>query len=537
MNAESILLRLVEARSDTGTGMELAAAHALCDIIREDGYFKLHPDRWGAWDIGDHLGRPVVWALKKGSGRRTLVLSGHYDAVGVDNYGTLAHLACQPQALKLAMLAGDDLDDEVRRDLESEDWLFGRATNDMKAGLAVNLTTLLEYIPREVNVLFTAVPDEENLSAGARAACKLYTELKNQFGLAYTLGVVSEPSFRNVDIDPRHIVINGSAGKIMPMVVVHGLGAHAARSMTGINAAALAAEILGRIELNTDLVSVDKGCNTQPPAAQMLRDMKTRYDVTLPDYAAVAFNLTFLGGDDPIALLERVRLLCLQGLGASVKKYDAVYDYLEEKGMMDPVSRKRFIPRAMTVAQLEAEAGARQDFCGFRTALRSQLSQAVDRGDATLQSATMQYLQSVMVFAGVPPATAVVGIAPPYYPAVNNDYLPGDISVIIDRLIDALAGDGIPMRKAAYGQGISDLSYMSCANAGAERGVMDNIPLRGAMYDTDFEAIAQVSIPTVMIGPGSKLLHQKFERVYLPDVRDNLPQIFRRLIGVLESDI
>mgnify|MGYP003243341369 CR=1 FL=1 len=74
---------------------------------------------------GDRLGRKAVWALLRPAEKteRTVLLTGHFDVVDVQ--GPLADLAFSPDAYTEA-LADVDLPDEVREDLESGNWLFGR---------------------------------------------------------------------------------------------------------------------------------------------------------------------------------------------------------------------------------------------------------------------------------------------------------------------------------------------------------------------------------------------------------------------------
>lgn len=49
------------------------------------------------------------------------------------------------------------------------------------------------------NIVLLALPDEENLSAGMRAAVKLLSELQDRYGLNYKLMINSEPHQRKDD--------------------------------------------------------------------------------------------------------------------------------------------------------------------------------------------------------------------------------------------------------------------------------------------------------------------------------------------------
>jgi arginine utilization protein RocB len=513
--------------------MEANAAREIYAIIKEDPYFQQHPDQCGLYDGDDFLGRPVVWALKKGTSRKTLVFSGHYDCVGLENYGDLAPLALDPDALMAAMAQKTDLPADVAADLKSGDYLFGRGSGDMKSGDALNLQALLEYEPGALNILLTAVSDEENLSAGARQAVRLYEKLAQDFDLDYTFAVVSEGNHLRPD-EPQGVYC-GSEGKVMPVVVARGLLAHGSYAMEGLNSATIIARVADLVELAPELVSIDKGVNTQPPAVQLIRDMKFLYDVSLPEYSACAFNLTFFQSDKPLDMIETIRGMCETALRQSIDKYTSVYKQLAAKGLLKPELMQSFQPQAILSHDLEALAAQRPGYAAFKVKLKEELDAAVLAGE-TLQTATMRYLQRMMDFAAVPAATIVIGVAPPYYPAVQSDYLGPEGRVIVDTLVAALAEVGLAAKAHSYAVAMTDLSYMSCADPAGAEAVMANIPMRGPAYDVSFEAVAKISMPTVMIGPVSLGLHQSGERVYLPDLRENVPTVFRTLIRLLNQD-
>lgn len=77
-------------------------------------------------------------------GRRTVILTGHYDVVDTEEYGEFRKYAYDVEAWKNA--SGPELEGllemltpEARADFCSGEWLFGRGVNDMKGGLAVGL--------------------------------------------------------------------------------------------------------------------------------------------------------------------------------------------------------------------------------------------------------------------------------------------------------------------------------------------------------------------------------------------------------------
>ena len=95
--------------------------------------------------------------------------------VPVDDYGALKPLAFRPERLLpeiVARLRRSGENPLALADFESGDFLPGRGLLDMKAGLAAGIAAMEAYAG-EANLLFLAVADEEDRSAGARAAAPL----------------------------------------------------------------------------------------------------------------------------------------------------------------------------------------------------------------------------------------------------------------------------------------------------------------------------------------------------------------------------
>ena len=85
--------------SVTGSPDEADFSEKLRALLAGTPYFTRHPDQLVTVDShGAPLTRSVA-ALVRGSGRRTVVLAGHFDTVSIANYGTLAPLACDPEPL------------------------------------------------------------------------------------------------------------------------------------------------------------------------------------------------------------------------------------------------------------------------------------------------------------------------------------------------------------------------------------------------------------------------------------------------------
>ena len=114
----------------------------LLDYISNIKYFRNRQHQYGLRKLdNDPLERGFVWAYYKGTGSKTIILLNHHDVVDSFDYGSLSDTAYYPEKLKKE-LKKLDFSENIMRDLSSEDWLFGRGTADMKAGLAIQLAIL-----------------------------------------------------------------------------------------------------------------------------------------------------------------------------------------------------------------------------------------------------------------------------------------------------------------------------------------------------------------------------------------------------------
>lgn len=528
------LYKLVSIQSDTGTVKEKDMAAVLYNIIKEDSYFIENPDYCGAYEENDILGRPVVWALKRGKTNKTIILMGHYDAVDIETYGVYKPYALNPDILKEKFIEGNFGNKEFKRHLNDERWAFGRGIGDMKAGLAINLYTLFNSEEENVNILFVAVPDEENMSSGAIMSVPLYLKLKDRFDLDYKICIVSEPE--NHEIDKDIDIIEGSMGKFMPIILVKGILAHAAYLMRGLNSGFILSEIIRNIELDISMITSKNGIYSQPPTVQLFRDLKVSYDVSIPEYSVAFFNFLFLKTKSPQEYMQRIKDLIIKSVEFSINKYHDTYNYLVENNLVNPKERLSFSPKVFTLSELKQYLSENKDgFKTYKDKLNKTIIDKVLSKEMTLQDASIYLIKSLLEYSELSGPTVVMGISPPYYPAVANDAL-------IDKNVDYLFKDLSEKLKEKYGfkvkhvysnLGMTDMSYLSCTDPAAENDFMNNLTVPSNLYDISFDDIAKLNIPTYKIGPNSREIHQIGERVYLPDIEENIPLIFKLIINNL----
>ena len=125
----------------------------------------------------DNCQRSVVYSLVRGSTGHTVIFMNHHDVVDVESYGYLRDQAFDPQGLYKA-LERAPLSEDVRRDWESGEWLFGRGSCDIKGGAAAQLAVFEDYAahPGKASLIYLSLPDEETYSAGMRTAKTLHNE-------------------------------------------------------------------------------------------------------------------------------------------------------------------------------------------------------------------------------------------------------------------------------------------------------------------------------------------------------------------------
>lgn len=310
-------IALTEQKSVTGTGGEAAFGPWLATQLLEDPTFR----RANVWtiEVGPGDGRHCVGMLLRGTGRSTVLLTGHYDTVATRDYGELEDLATRPEALTRALrgtLASTDTPGArlARLDLESGEYLAGRGLLDMKAGLAAGLAACADFAESSNpagNLLFIAVPDEENNSAGARKAAQSLPLVCEQHDLDLVAAVNLDAIADEGDGSKGRIIALGTVGKLLPTAHVIGVPTHSGFPLNGINAAALAASIAARVEWAAELTDHCDSSPGTPPSLLGIRDGKAGYDVTTPAAAFATFNvLSYRRTPDEV--LDRFDRLCTQ---------------------------------------------------------------------------------------------------------------------------------------------------------------------------------------------------------------------------------
>jgi arginine utilization protein RocB len=536
---KKLTLDLVRIQSDTGTRQEKDVENYLHAWLAEHEYFRNNPNHFGQHPLPeDPVERCVVWGLVKGQGDQTVILMHHHDVVDAFDYGGLEQWAYDPSNLESA-LNEVALSQEVRRDLASGQWLFGRGTGDMKGGAAIQFTLLEEFAERpdfKGNILLLSVPDEESLSVGMRGSLRLLIDLKARFKLNYKILINSEPHAKEQDkIGTLHV---GSAGKLLPLIYVRGKKTHIGHIYQGFNPVLLLAEIVLQTELNTDYADPMRGDVPPPPSWSYLRDRKEVYDASIPPSAGGYLSLIHLKRS-PIELMQMLQTSCETAFERVIEKIQQSHAaYSRKKNIQEP--GPLWMVNVKTFSELYRQA-LEDSGAAFQEAydpFMASIAAGIEQQRLNMPEATFQLIEMTLEYVKDLSPMVVMALCPPYYPPIHNDDfqgLPASVQNLTDHLIRFADNRWQETyRRANYIMGLTDLSYAALQNGeNIIPHIGPNMPLWQKTYDIPFAEMQELSIPVINIGPWGKDHHKFTERVYKIDLCERTPALLESAIHFL----
>jgi len=317
-------VRLTERPSVTGTPDEASFGPWLAGLLRSLGHWGDAAEVW-TFPVAEGDGRHCVAMLVRGEGPETVVLTGHYDTVTVADYGDLAPLATSPDSLLPALMdrvaqAASPAEARARADFAVGGWVPGRGLLDMKGGLAAGLAAMAAFAGedgRRGNLLFVAVPDEENASAGAKAAALALPGIARERGLEVVAAVNLDSIADDGDGSHGRVIALGTVGKVLPTAFFVGAPVHSGFPLRGLNAAVLAGSVAQRLEWAPELTDESAAEAGTPVSLLALRDGKDGYDVTTPG-TAWAYWSVLNHRRDPSTVLRIVARLAREAVADCV---------------------------------------------------------------------------------------------------------------------------------------------------------------------------------------------------------------------------
>lgn len=537
----SILKELMSSPSFSATHMEKEAVDKLVGLLNKIDYFKNEPDSCGLHQIeGDVLNRAIVYGIVRGNSPKTIILLGHYDIVGIEDFGNQKEFAFDIERLP-KILSEMKIPEEAKQDIESGDWIFGRGTADMKGGIAVALACLEEYSKldkKEGNVIFLAVPDEESYSVGMRAAISLLLKWKERDSLQYKLLLNLEPNARSGE---EQIVSTGSAGKCMPVVLVQGKKVHVSNCFEGLNPLGILGEIYSATELSIDFSDFFEGESTVPPTWLYFKDRKASYDVSVPLRAAGYFNvISFYSTPDE--LLEKLTSLSNCAFQTYISKMKSKYQRYQKTGESKEIHQIDYPAKVLTFKELVEQCIKKQgeEFLQFYDLLLKRAEAKIHTNESNYPQTTIEIMEEVLNFSGIVEPIVLLAFSPPYYPPVNSYRMSGkgELARTLFHRIRSYAKEqlGVTLQSEQYFTGISDCSYCGIEKPFDYHSFAKNTPIWGDSYSIDFETMKELQIPFFLLGPWGKDLHMLTERVNKKSLTQELPKLVLEMIQISLND-
>ena len=541
------LFGYVAAASTSSSPAEKEAEKYFLDYFSKQDYFAENPQYYGAYPIrGDAFDRATVWAMAKGEGPETVVMIHHYDVVTVEDYKNLKDLAYSPEKLEIELQkVKDGFGAEARADLESGKWLFGRGVCDMKGGGSIQMTLVSEYAKKAAagqfkgNVIVVGVPDEENLSAGMRAAVLLLKELKDEYALNYRLMINSEPHQRKET--ETGVFSLGTIGKMMPYAYVRGYLAHAGKVFEGLNPVNVMAEIVRNTEVNFSFSDVKEGEAAPPPTWLYLRDGKVSYDVSMP--ISIKGCLSVLTLDrSPKDVMDEFRKVCEDAFETVIGDMNENYEkFAKATGKNE--TRLPWESKVSNFGELcaEAEKSYGKEFREEYGRKLEALGDEIKSGAKTLIKANFELVDFVYDYIHDLAPRVVIGMIPPYYPNVscavtgNKEEMDGFFGLLEGFVLENF---GQKYSKEYFYTGICDLSYCGAVKREeTEESLKRSMPFLGNIYSLPLKEMEETSMPCINIGPWGKDFHKLTERVYKEDLYERTPAILDFAVKSVLGDV
>jgi arginine utilization protein RocB len=443
-----------------------------------------------------------------------VVLTGHFDVVDVDVCGPLRPWAFDPTEYT-RRVGGLNLAPEVRADLDSGRYVFGRGVSDMKTGVALAMCMLEDYSLVEgaldFNVLLLLVPDEEGDSVGMRGSVSFLAELREKEGLDFLACVNVEPVFEAAS----PAIYYGTIGKIMPFYFCVGRESHVGDYYEGLNSTLVASYLNISLEGVRDTSETFGGDTFPPQCCLRMRDTRSRYAVTLPERTVLYYNCLTVS-KTPAVVMEDMKKKAMSAL----------------KAALSHVGREDWEPRVLTVEEIFTKAKASETAGGEG---EEKLFSELPDPQMDERERNIEFLSRALDAAGEKGPLVVVGFTPPFYPPrvnLGKGRRERNVRLAGSALGEDLRRRGFGFRELEIFEGITDLSFTGFQGDASELNLLAaNVPLWGRGYSLPLEALRKIDIPCVVLGPIGKDAHKITERVELDYSFNVLPFALKKFLA------
>lgn len=523
---------------------ETNVAHYVESFYRDLPYFKKHTNQVKCFQTkNDFVERHSTLAYikgTKGASNKTIILIGHIDTVGVDDFGPIKEYAFKPSELAQKLKETFSLSNEVLSDIESGIYMFGRGALDMKSGVAIHMY-IMKYFsnhPEELNgnIIQIAECDEEDNSHGIITALDELIELKKKENFEYIACINSDYSTNYNPGDENRYIYYGSIGKLLPCFVAFGKEAHVGQPFSAMDPNLLIAEITKEMSLNTDLCDIAQGEVTVPPISLKQMDTKDSYTVQTALTAFSYYNF-FTHSMNPAQVLEKSKQV-------AIKSFDTIISYLNEQYKkyceMSNVAYTKlpWQTRVYTWKEfydyLVKEKGS--NFANSINNFASKLHQ--DQPDLDLRLFGLKVIEEAWKWCDDKSPTIILFFGSIFSARIEmtgRSQKEKNLLNAVEQAVEKIKPEANRQIKTRmFYPYISDSSFMAvCDDTLSVQALKDNMPQYGVKYTYDVEKIQQVDVPVVNIGTFGRDGHMLTERVDMLHTFQNVPNIIYETIKEL----
>jgi len=536
--------QLANIGSIVNTDGEKTMANAIFTLLSSLPYFVANPSHvLLARTLNDERERYNVLAFvngTKGNSRRTIILMGHLDTVGIDDFNHLKDFACFPDELMEAM-KHENLPAAVKADLLSGDWLFGRGVLDMKSGLASHIYLLNYYSEHperlDGNIVFVATCDEEDGSHGILSALKTLKQWRDEYGFDYVAAINADFVSPRFEGDDARYIYKGTVGKLLPSFFIVGAETHVGSCFEGLDPNFLAAELTREIGYNPLLCNEAYGEITVPPVSLKQIDLKPSYTVQTALSAYVYYNF-FIHSWSPKEVLEQLKKVAMTAFSNALDLFEKRYrQFCALSG--EPYIPTSWHPRVLTYEELEQQLidSHGEEYIRYMSRFKDSLLQ-----DDTLDTRmfAVKVVEEAWKWMKDKSPAIILFYSSLYSPRVeltgkteNERKLIGALEQAVDAIRPHYKKSIVIRNFFPY---ISDMSFIALSdNAESINAVAKNNPSWGTKHYVEYQDILDLNVPVVNIGPYGVDAHKRFERMEMAYSLEIVPNLTNLVIQKLLS--
>lgn len=515
---------------------ESAVAQYVYDYFAGLDYFREHPDYIKKFKTkDDFVSRHSTYAFvkgTKGNSNKTVILIGHIDTVGVDDYTPIQEYAFKTDELPQKLKETFDLSQEVLDDIESGEYMFGRGALDMKSGVAGHMY-LIKYFsehPEELdgNILQIAECDEEDNSKGIITALDELVELKKREGFEYIACINADYSTNYSPGDEHRYIYYGSIGKLLPCFVAFGKEAHVGQAFSAFDPNLLIAEVTRNMSLNTDLCDIAQGEVAIPPISLKQTDTKVGYTVQTALTAFSYYNY-FTHGLGPGEVLQKCLEIGKKSFADVIEYLNAQYRHFCELSNVD-FTALPWAPRVYSWNEFYSELAEKhgKSFTDSLDAYARKLNEEDPTLDMRIFS--LKVAEEAWKWHEDKSPALVVFFGSVYSARIEMTRKTEKERELLDAVESAVEkvhpeSERLIKTRMFYPY-ISDSSFMAvCDELSSVQTIESNMPAWNHKYVHKTDKILEINVPVVNIGTFGRDGHMLTERVDMKQTFRNVPNI------------